>query len=313
MIPAAVLAGAAALAAVLLFTRGSGEVTAPPNSVAIVDLRKNTVVGFVPVGIRPSAIAFGEGSIWAANSEDKTLSRINPKTHKEVGRFPLQATPTGVVVQAGAVWLANGIRGSVSRFETDVNAVTETIPVGTQSGAGSVAAGEGSVWAVFGNSVVGAIDPRTNDRGETTFAGVSPSGVTVGAGSVWLADGGGNSVLRLNPRTVGIVKTIGVGRGPRGIAFGANAVWVAAEGDDIVTRIDADSYSTRTIPVRDGPTAVAFGADAIWVANATDGTIQRIDPSSYEVVATIRVGNRPAAITVGAGAVWVAVQVPLFE
>ena len=311
VIPAAVLAGAAVLAAVLLLLRSSDAITAPPNSVAIIDPAQNKVVGTVPVGIRPSAIAFGAESVWVANAADKTLSRIDPET-RQAGRFPLQATPTGVAVQAGAVWTANGLLGSVSRFETDVNAVAETIQIGTRSGAGSVTAGEGSVWAVFGNSVVGEIDPRTNTlAGQPTFAGMSPAGVTFGAGSVWIADGGGNNVLRLNPRTIGIVKPIGVGRGPRGIAFGANAVWVAAEGDDIVTRIDADSYATRTITVGDGPVAVAFGAEAVWVANAVDGTIRRIDPSTNDVVAIIRVGNRPAAITFGANAVWVAVQAPL--
>ena len=313
VIPAAILAGAAALAAVLLLTRSSDAITAPPNSVAIIDPGRNKVVGTVPVGIRPSAIAYGAGSVWVANSDDKTLSRIDSKTRQEVRRIPLPATPTGVAFGKGAVWIANGILGNVSRVESaDVNAVT-TIDVGTRSSAGSIAVGEGWIWVVFGNTIVGKIDPGTNLAGSPTFAGVSPSGVTVGAGFVWIADGGGNSVLQLNPRTAGVVVPIGVGRSPRGIAFGANAVWVAAEVDDVVTRIDADSHSTVGIPVRGGPTAVAFGAGAVWVANALDGTIQRIDPRTNDVVATIRVGNRPAAVTVGAGAVWVAVQAPLSE
>jgi YVTN family beta-propeller protein len=303
VIPTAILAGAAALAAVLLLTRSSGAITAPPNSVAIIDPGKNKVVGTVPVGIRPSAIAFGEGSVWVANSDDKTLSRIDPETRQELRRIPLPATPTGLAVGEGAVWIANGILGSVSRLEpADVNAVT-TIDVGTRSDAGSVAVGEGSVWAVFGNSVVGEIDPRNGLLGKT-FAGTSPSGVVVGAGSVWIANAGDNVVSRLNPRTKGIVRTISVGRSPRAIAFGANTVWVA---DDLVTRIDAASHSTRTIPVPEGPNGIAFGLDAVWVANAEDGTVSRIDPSTYEVE-TFRIGNRPAAITVGAGFVWVAVQ-----
>jgi YVTN family beta-propeller protein len=122
VIPAAVLAGAAVLAAVLLLLRSSDAITAPPNSVAIIDPAQNKVVGTVPVGIRPSAIAFGAESVWVANAADKTLSRIDPETRQE-GRFPLQATPTGVAVQAGAVWTANGLddpdRRAIRRRERD--------------------------------------------------------------------------------------------------------------------------------------------------------------------------------------------------
>jgi YVTN family beta-propeller protein len=311
VIPAALLAGAAVLAAVLLLTRSSGGITADPNSVAIIDPGKNKVVDTVAVGIRPSAIAFGAGSVWAANADDKTLSRIDPETREEIGRFPVPATPTGVAVLGGAVWIANGLLGSVSRFEPDVNAVTETIEIATQSSGGSIAAGEGSVWAVFANSYIGEIDPDTNDLDGPSFVGASPTGITVGAGSIWVADGGGNSVLQLNPRTLGAVGSVGVGRSPRGITFGADAVWVALDADDDVTRIDADAHSTVPIAVGDRPTAVAFGAGSTWVANAEDGTVQRIDAGTNDVVETIRVGGRPVAIMVAAGAVWVAVQAPL--
>jgi YVTN family beta-propeller protein len=95
------------------------------------------------------------------------------------------------------------------------------------------------------------------------------------------------------------------------VAVGAGGVWVAHEGDNSVWRIDPASGSAVSIPVGEGPTAVAFGAGAVWVANGGDGTLSRIDPDKNEVVKTIRVGNRPSGIAVAYGAVWLTVQAPI--
>jgi YVTN family beta-propeller protein len=290
---------------------GGGSADIAPNSVAIIAPDSNKVIGSVPVGIRPVTVAVGAGAVWVGNHEDRTLSRVDPQTRTVVANIALGTTPTGVAVGPGAVWVANGILGSVTRVDPSVNASVATIEVTFRSSAGSVAVGEGGVWAAFGGGEVARIDPAVNQvAGAPGVAGASPSGVAIGDGSVWVANAGDNTVARVNPRTVSVVRSITVGRRPRSVAFGAGAVWVTNEADDRVTRIDAASNAaTDTIAVGDEPTAIAFGAGAVWVANG-DGTVSRIDPESDQVVETIDVGARPSGIAFGADTVWVTVQAP---
>ena len=78
----AILIGVAALVAVILVLgrRDPAPITAPPNSVAVIDSRTNEIVGSVPVGIRPGPIAAGGGFVWVGNLQDRTLSKIDPRT-----------------------------------------------------------------------------------------------------------------------------------------------------------------------------------------------------------------------------------------
>ncbi len=297
----------------VLLRGGDGSITAPPNSVALIDPATNLVVDSVSVGIRPGPVTAGEGSVWVGNLDDRTLSRIDPTTRTVLGNLSLEATPTGLAVGAGAVWIANGLLGSVARVDPSVNAVTATIEdAAPRASGGSVAVGENAVWFASAAGVVARIDPSTNMVVPPTgVAGSLPSAVATGFDTVWVANAGDNNVVRINPRTNGVVRMISVGGSPRGIAVGEGAIWVTSEADDLVFRIDAASSSVKTtIPVGDGPTGIAFGEGAVWVANSADGTVSRIDPERNEVIETIPVGNRPVGIAVGSGSVWVSVQRP---
>ncbi len=288
---------------------GGGAVNVAPNSLAVIDPASNRIVGSIEnVGLSPSAVAVGDGAVWVANLDGRTLSRVDTATRTLQATISLTATPTGVAVGMGSVWTANGILGSVTRIDPGVNAVSATIPdVAPQASGGAIAIGEGAVWFVSEIGTVTRIDPARNKASASGVVGFSPSAAAVGEGSVWVANAGDNTVSRVNPRTAGVVRTISVGLRPRGIAVGAGAVWVSDENDDLVTRIDVASNSVTTIPVGDAPTGIAFGADAVWVANAGDGTVSRIDPQTRDV-STIKLGNRPTGVAVGSGAVWVTVQ-----
>jgi YVTN family beta-propeller protein len=303
-----VLAAAVAIPILALGQGGGGSANVAPNSVAVIDPKSNEVVRAVPVGIRPSAVAVGAGSVWVGYLDERTLSRIDPSARTVLANIRLDATPTGIAVGAGAVWVANGILGSVTRVDPGVNAPVETIEVTFRSNSGSVAVGEGSVWAAFGGGEVAKIDPAANRVDAIGVSGAAPSAVAVGEGSVWVTNAGDNTVSRVNPRTTSVVRSITVGLRPRSVAVGDGAVWVANESDDSVHRINSASASATTIPVGDGPTAIAFGAGAVWVANGAAGTVSRIDPLSGEVVDTIPIGQRPSGVAVGSGAVWVTVQ-----
>ena len=309
---ALVLAAGAAVAAVLALggSDGGGLSVVRANNVAVIDPRTNEIVAEVPVGIRPGPITFGAGSVWVGNTEDRTLTRIDPKTRASAGTIALDGqTPTGLAFGEGALWVAHGFLGRVSRVDPQFGRLTNTLNLvrGTIGG-GAVAVGGGSVWAVFRESTIVRIDPRAVRAAGEGIAGASPSAV-VYANGLWIANSLDHTVSRFNADTFeeGAVRTVSVGEQPVAIAFGAGALWVANAGDGTVTRIDPSTHSTSTIEVGGRPVDVEALPDAIWVAGR-EGTISRIDPGQRRVVKTIEAGNALAGIAAGGGHVWAAVQ-----
>ena len=305
-----VLAAAVAIPIFALGQGGSGSGAAvAPNSLAVIDAHSNRVVGSVAVGVRPSAVAAGEGSIWVANLDDKTVSRVDPQKPSLQRNISLTSTPTGVAVGFDSVWVVNGTAGSFSRVDPGSDQVATARDVTQGSAGGSATVGAGSVWIAYSNGLVARIDPAGHVRAKS-FAGGSPAAIAFGAGVVWVANGLDNTVSQILPATSSALPPQSVGPHPSGIAVGEGAVWVADHGDDTVTRIDLASRSEATIQVGHGPTGIAVGAGAVWVANSEEGTVMKIDPQAVDrrVVETIVIGNRPTGIVVANGRVWVSVQ-----
>jgi YVTN family beta-propeller protein len=309
-----VLAAAVAIPVFALGQGGAGSTVVAPNSVALIDASTNEVVSPVTnVGLRPGAVAFGEGAIWVANLDERSVTSIDPDTADVVGRIPLDATPTGIAAGGGSVWVAFGQTGTVSRIDPSARAVIG-LPISVVTltrTAGSVALGEGGVWVAFGSGTVARIDASAGRVDAAGAAGVAPASLATGAGSVWVANAGDSTVSRLNPRTIGVIDAITVGPAPRAVAFGDGSVWVVSEDGDEVWRIDPGANSIdQVIEVGAGPNAIAFDEDTglVWVANGRDGTISRIDATTNSVEETIAVGNRPSGVAVGNGKVWVTIQ-----
>jgi YVTN family beta-propeller protein len=308
----AVIGVVAAAIAIPIFALGQGgsgsQTIVPPNSLAVIDARADRLIGAVPVGVRPGAVAAGVGSVWAANIDDRTLSRVDPRTMSVQRTLALPAIPTGVDAGLGSVWVANGTAGSVSRVDPGTDQVAATIPVAQDTSFGSVTTLPGSVWAAFSDGSIARLDPSAARVVQRGTAGTNPEAIAAGAGGVWVANAADSTVSRILPQTATAIATPSVGRHPSGVAVGEGAVWVADEGDGTVTRIDPATGAETTIAVGRGPTGIAVGAGGVWVANSADGTVSKIDPAQGRAVATIQVGNRPAGVAVANGRVWVAIQ-----
>lgn len=79
---------------------------------------------------RVIALEVGEGALWATAAEEDKVVRIDPRTGKldetDVGDYPV-----GLVVAGGSVWVANRDGGTVSRVDAATMEVVDTIDVGT--------------------------------------------------------------------------------------------------------------------------------------------------------------------------------------
>jgi YVTN family beta-propeller protein len=309
---AVVLAAVATVVAVRAGSGGGAITEVPANSVAIIDPGTNRVVGDVPVGSRPIAVAVGEGSVWAVNADDRTLSRIDPETREVVRTIGLGTPAVDVAAGAGSVWVADGSEGTLSRVDPRSNAVAETIRVGEREAlvspvAQAVTVGWGSVWLTSGADRVLRIDPATGAVRARIAVPVEPVSLAAAGDALWVGSLG-RRVARIDAGANAVTARIPVHQSVSAVAAGEGAVW-AAVCCATVWRIDPlRSLVEQTISVGSTPSSVAVGEGAVWVTSYDDGTVTRIDPRTNQAVATIRVGHRPLDVAVGDGAVWVAVQ-----
>ena len=310
-----VLAAAVAIPVFAFGQGGSGgEITVQGNAVAEIDPGSNKVVGQVPnAGARPSSITYGSGSLWVANLDDQTVSRIDPSTNAVAQDIPVGDTPTGLATSPGAVWVVGSIPTSssiaVRRIDPRFDSVGKRVLVDNvvPGGAGSVAALGNTVWVAPSSGLLSRFNPGSARVVQQVDPNAGPTAVAVGAGAVWVADSDSNTVSRVDP--TGLLTPIPVGHGPSGIAVGADGIWVVDTLDDAVVRIDPNTRAVTTmIPVGRAPTGVAVGDGSVWVADSGDGTVTRINPITGKRVQTINVGGSPQGIVVAANRVWVSVQ-----
>ena len=86
--------------------------------------------------------------------------------------------------------------------------------------------GEGGVWlSVQTDGVVQQLDGDGHHVRHISV-GEGPTGVAVGAGSVWVANSGDGTVSRIDPTAGKVIATIEVGGRADEVAVGEGAVWV---------------------------------------------------------------------------------------
>ncbi len=143
---------------------------------------------------------------------------------------------------------------------------------------------------------------------------VAVAGFLLTRGSGGLSTVSPNSVGVIDPASNELVAEVPVGIDPESVAVGAGAVWVANVGDQTVSRIDPADTASRpnTIAVDDYPSDLVVGAGSVWVALGALAELARINPEQNDAASPIPAlgpcGAPRASVTFGAGAVWFACQ-----
>ena len=246
----------------------------------------------------PSNIAVGEGAVWFLNGDDRTISRIDPKTKAITGRIKSPGAPTD---------LAAGARRRVARDRRRATAATGPTPstgsiprraqitdtrqlprrgIGRRSPLSQrrLPADRGRRRRACGRPAAARsrasirAPARSSRRSRPTPAGSPP-----GREGVWYiepvrrrrrdADRPADEPHAASRSSVGDA-------GLSGIAVGGGSVWVTAEREGVVLRITPGaSPRSRPIDVGTGVNYIAYGAGAVWVANYVDGTLSPDRPA----------------------------------
>jgi peptide/nickel transport system substrate-binding protein len=278
----------------------------PPHSVAQIDPSAGGIAAAASLGSLPDGIVVGEDAIWVTDPTDKTLTAIDARSLQVTDRLNVGGAPGAVAWGDGAVWVADSADRTVARIDPATGSVVGRYVVG--NGPGAIAVDDEWAWATSRlDGTLSRIDLQTGDV-LTNAIGVTPTGVAVAAGDVWVADLDTATVIRVDPSSVLPVGRVGVGNGPTAITAADGIVWVANVRDGTVSRIDPTTDTAWTVPVGAAPSAIAASSDAVWVGDSATAEVVRLDPSSGQVVQRISVGSSPQGIAIGSGAPWFTVR-----
>ena len=308
----ALVAAAVAAAAVLVTRGGSGQpasaAAVSANQVGIFRASDGRASGSIDVGASPTAVTFGDGSIWVANLDVHSVSRVDPDKRVVVDTIQVGNQPAGIAFGGGFVWVANSLDGTVSKIDPRTDTVVDRLNVG--NGPSGIAADGRHVWvADTDDGTVVRIDPDTRAVNAVASVGSGAQGVALGAGSVWVTNSSTGELPELDGSSGAVVGTSHAGSGAGAVSVGAGSVWVANALDGTVARIDpATGNLAAAIPVGRGPNGVAVTPAGVWVSNELSGTLQKIDLRSNTVTAAVTTGNRPEALAYANGDLFAAVR-----
>jgi DNA-binding SARP family transcriptional activator/DNA-binding beta-propeller fold protein YncE len=187
--------GPSSNAAAYAVTAGDESVWVVSGSRALqIDPRTDEVVKQSCCGSSLRDIAYGANGIWVAELTE-IVARVSPITAKVTGTVSMGVVPTAVAAGFGSVWVGASDsprpRLLVWRLDPSALRITQTISLGTTNsflGTVDVAVGAGAVWATnYEEGTLIRIDPVSGEVTKRIKLGQHPRGIAIGHGRVWVA------------------------------------------------------------------------------------------------------------------------------
>jgi len=309
-----------------------------------------------PVGSFPNWVSLNPltGTVYVANQEDSNVSVISADTCNATTASGCRARPpamasgfdvggAAVDPSTGTVYATSQNNGTVSVLNgATCNAATTSgcskyAPVTTVGGGPQAVAVNQATHTIYvansnDNTVsvisAAACNPARPSGCRRTWptitVGSAPlSGVTVdqATDTVYVTNGGGNTVSVINGATCNALVTAGcgqtpatitVGNGPAGLAINhvTHTLYVANSGDNTVSVINTASCNAEntsgcgqtppTITAGNGPIPVGVNqaTDTIYVGNNSDSTVSVINGVTCNAANTSGCGQAPPTVTV---------------
>jgi YVTN family beta-propeller protein len=269
----------------------------------------------IETGARPVWMAASPGAIWVANTDDSSVSRIDPATNTVVATIPVEAGKVVGFAADDAFVFAIGVdRMMLDRIDIATNAVG-TFPI--ESAYGGLAFGGGWLWHAASGGEVLRIDPKTGKVDASVKVGGEgpPASIAADDGGAWVASGtelvrvtngsppaverrwdvalesqislDGGRVWAVGPAGTAVGVAIDTGEATEPIKLEVLPYMSAAEGGSLWLRgMDLDLHradpatgaSVAVYPItgQDYPGGFIVDGDEAWIANLDRGTVSRI-------------------------------------
>jgi len=237
---------------------------------------KPQVDGVFDLSGTPGQITEDErGVVWlllSGSSQNNTLARVKP--NGDVKEYAPAALGNAVGLTLGTdgnLWATQN--GGVVRIPpdkpndaTDFNIASINDPRRITPGPG------GKLWTASGDALISFRAGDPEDFNERTINGMAARGIAATGKHVWIADFGGQRIVRVKPS--GPKKNFDVGGGPQEVGAGGGRVLYANPGSDpqTVGVIDGKKIRKTKTPGND-PFGITFAARKWWVANFADRSL----------------------------------------
>jgi streptogramin lyase len=225
----------------------------------------------------PQRIALGpDRNIWvtiSGSSEGNELARIKPSGKLKEFDLPGVTNPIGVGKGKGSLWLTqlNGV------VEVPTNSPTDADPtaIGGLSPQEITGGPDDRIYTVSNDQFI-SFDP--DDPGgftDETINGMGARGIIGSAGKLWIADFGGQRIVRVGPGGLN-PKFFNTNGNPRQVAAGANQV-VA------YTDPGTDPHTVGRIVNGDVKKTKAPNTDATGITKGGDGNWWTANPNTHDI------------------------------
>jgi streptogramin lyase len=153
------------------------------------------------------------------------------------------------------------------------------------------------------------IDLKTNKPGEPITGFSKPCAGAVSAfKSIWIANCGNGTIVRMEPKTNKVEATLntGVASLRYGLAATTDSIWVLADGKTTLSRVDPESNAiVGEVRLPAGCGNLQFAETSLWVTCPAEDKLLRINPITNLVDQRIKVAATPSSLAFGDGSVWV--------
>ena len=147
---------------------------------------------------------FGSGSLWVANLDDQTVSRIDPASLQALRTLSVADLPTGLAAGTGAIWVAQSNPAANGALVSAIDPVFDE--VGPTERVGDVWAGatvesrrKATAFGSRHRGLLSRLDPMTGHVVQQLDPNSGGSAIAVGGGAVWMTDTEANNVTRVDP------------------------------------------------------------------------------------------------------------------
>jgi DNA-binding beta-propeller fold protein YncE len=244
---------------------GVGKPGTDGNSVEIVDLDKQAIVGSIAVGaVRPHWIRFGpDGMLYVSAELEKAVDVLDPRQQKKVGSIPTDQPESHMVVlsrDGHRAYTANVGAGTVSALDLEARKTIKVIPVAEV--VQRISMSQDGRWVFTADQKrprLAVIDTATNEVSKWITLPAVGYGTAPTLDGKWLLV----TMQTLNQLAVvdlsqmKVVRTVPVGADPVQILVRPGVAYVSCSGDGKVAVLNLESWKVDKL-IATGP-----GADGL--------------------------------------------------
>jgi serine/threonine-protein kinase len=154
--------------------------------------------GSVFVGRGAQAIDAGPGAVWVTNTEDGTVTRIDPESARVDGTaIDVGGRITDIAAGGGQAWVIDNLQGRLTPIALAGGVATAGEPIVTAPRPRAVALGFGSVWVASeqDNTVQRFALDGDHELQGVFKVGKVPADIARGNDRIWTANSGGKGTL----------------------------------------------------------------------------------------------------------------------